>query len=44
MAHSHMNLIARMMTNIPKALFMYNYEGKTLPEEKSTQALVDGSS
>jgi hypothetical protein len=39
-----MNLIAQMMTNKPKALCLYNYDGKNLPEEKSTQALVDGSS
>jgi hypothetical protein len=39
-----MNLIAQMMTNKPKPLCLYNYEGKTLPAEKSTQALVDGSS
>jgi hypothetical protein len=39
-----MNLIAQMMTKKPKALCLYNYEGKTLPEEKSTQALVDYSS
>jgi hypothetical protein len=34
MAIHHMNLIAQMMTNKPKALCLYNYEGKNPARRK----------